>query len=164
MLVIIMMGPAGAGKTTIGRALAAELGWRFLDADALHPPSSLDLIAAGIPLTDADRAPWLAAVRAQIVRTLERREPAVVACSALKRRYRRTLHGGLRHVRFVFLNATPELLGDRLATRPPHVAGPSVLAGQLAALEAPTPDEALIVDAAWPPERILSTIREEFGI
>ena len=158
------MGAAGAGKTTIGAALAAELGWPFVDGDDRHPRGNVEKMHAGLPLTDADRAPWLASLRATMACTLERREHLVLACSALKRTYRESLRGDLRGVRFVYLKASEAALLRRLSTRTGHFAGPNLLQSQLAALEEPSPDEAWVIDATWPRERILGAIRREFGI
>src|SRR5262245_42063575 len=99
------MGVAGSGKTVIGRALAAELGWRFVDADDYHSAANLAKMHRGMPLSDADRAPWLATLHQLVARALDRREPLVLACSALRASYRDTLGGGLRAVRFVHLAA-----------------------------------------------------------
>jgi gluconokinase len=163
-VVIVLMGAAGAGKTTIGRALAAELGWMFIEGDDRHPRANIEKIRTGRALTDADRAPWLATLHAAIARSVDRREPLVLACSALKRRYREVLGGDCRGVRFVFLNAPKAALAKRLASRPDHFAGVSILDSQLATLEEPSADEALIVDATAPPEQILGAIREAFGL
>jgi gluconokinase len=165
-VVVVIMGAAGAGKTTIGRALATQLGWSFVDGDDLHPQENVRKMHAGIGLTDADRAPWLAALHAVIAQAIDRREGVVLACSALKRRYREILRGDCRNVRFVHLRAPePELL-RRLTTRREHFAGPNLIGSQLATLEEPALDErqAIIVDATAPPARILDTIREQFGL
>lgn len=156
------MGAAGAGKTTIGHALAAELGWTFVDADDLHSEHSVQKLRAGVPLNEADRAPWIARLHAVIDRSLGRREHTVVACSALKARYRHALRGDLRQVRFVYLKADAALLRHRLSTRPAHMAGPALVDSQLADLEEPS--DALAIDASWRPERILGAIRTEFGV
>jgi gluconokinase len=161
-VVVILMGVAGSGKTLIGRALAAELGWRFVDADDLQPSSNVERMRAGIPLDDRDRAPWLDALHAAIARAIDRRESLVLACSALKEHYRRTLRGGLRQIRFVHLVADEHTLRRRLESRAGHFAGPALLPSQLAALEPPA--DALTVDATCPPDRILSSIRTEFGV
>lgn len=163
-VVIIVMGAAGAGKTTIGRALGAELGWAFVDADDHHPPRNVAKMHAGVALTDADRAPWLASLHAIVARALDRREPLVLACSALKACYRSALSGDRRRVRFVYLKTTEAELQRRLTARPDHFVGPSLLTSQLATLEEPAADAALIVDAAWPPERVLGAIRRELGV
>jgi len=158
------MGAAGAGKTTIGAALAAELGWPFVDGDDRHPPGNVEKMHAGIALTDVDRAPWLASLHATMARTLDRREHLVLACSALKRAYRESLRGNLRAVRFVYLKASEAALMRRLSTRVGHFVGPNLLQSQLATLEEPSPDKSLVIDATWPPERILGAIRREFGV
>ena len=139
---ILVMGVAGAGKSTLGAALADTLGFAFRDADALHPPGNREKMAAGRPLTDADRAPWLAACRAAF-------GPGVVlACSALKASYRATLGSG--HAT-VFLFASEDVLRSRLAARAGHFFPPSLLADQLAALEPPGPDAlTLALDAGAP--------------
>ena len=156
------MGPTASGKTTIGRALAAQLGWRFLDGDSYHPPGNIERMRRGETLSDADREPWLAALHDEIVRALERREHTIVASSALKERYRIRLAGGLRHVRFVFLHAPAHVLRSRAAARTDHFAGPELVAAQLADLEEPR--EAFLVDATRPPETIVSAIRVAFGV
>jgi gluconokinase len=163
-VVIVIMGAAGAGKTTVGRALAAELGWPFVDADDHHPPQNVDKMHAGVALTDADREPWLASLHAVVSRAIDRREHTVLACSALKERYRQALHGHRHPVRFVYLKATEAELQHRLTARPDHFFGPGLLASQLATLEEPGPGDALVVDATWPAERILAAIRQEFGV
>ena len=163
-MVIVIMGVSGAGKTTIGRALAVELGWPFVEGDAVHPARNVEKMHAGIPLTDADREPWLAALHAIIARAIERREHTIVACSALKTRYRDRLRGRLRTVRFVYLRADPATLERRLAARTSHFFNPALLPSQFDALEEPDEETAVIVDAAAPPERILGAIREALGV
>jgi gluconokinase len=163
-MVIVIMGVSGAGKTTVGRALAVELGWAYVEGDDAHPAANVAKMHAGVPLDDADRAPWLAALHIILARAIDRREHAVVACSALKARYREQLRGELRTVRFVYLRAAPAVLRRRLADRASHFFNPALLQSQLDALEEPDERDALIVDGAWPPERILGTIREAFGV
>src|SRR3954452_20345578 len=119
------MGVSGAGKTTVGAALACRLGWQFQEGDALHPPDNVAKMRAGIALTDEDRAPWLRAVAARIDEWRERGEAAVITCSALKSRYRDVIigdrPGGDRTgVRLVYLTAPPALIAQRLAARPGH--------------------------------------------
>ena len=158
------MGVAGSGKTMVGHALAVELGWRFVEGDDAHPARNVEKMHAGIPLTDADREPWLAALHAIIAAAIARREHTIVACSALKARYRERLRGDLRTVRFVYLRGDQAVIRRRLAERPAHFFNPALLPSQFDALEEPGADEALIVDAAARPEHILGTIREVFGI
>jgi gluconokinase len=161
-VVVVLIGAAGAGKTTVGKALAAALGWRFVDGDDYHAPASIAKMRAGVPLSDADRAPWLASLHCVIAATLDRREHIVIACSALRDSYRRTLQGGLHAVRFVYLEADESTLRRRLAERPGHFAGPALAVSQLATLEAPV--DALTIDATRPPEQIVDTIGYEFGL
>src|SRR5262249_18177733 len=158
------MGVAGSGKTTVGHALAAELGWRFVDADDLHPAENINKRRAGIALTEADRAPWLAVIHAVIDRAIDRREHTVVACSALKAEYRDRMREGLRSVRFVYLKTPAAVLRRRLSERSSHFAGPSLLESQLLTLEEPSLDEALVVESTLRGEEILQTIRRDFGV
>src|SRR5579883_3513106 len=130
-MVILVMGVAGAGKTTVGRLLAQRLGFRFADADDLHPPENVARMRAGLPLREEDRAPWLAALRRLIDGWLEHGEDAVLACSALRASHRRQLGAGRPGVRLVFLHAPPALLAARLAARKGHFAGPALLESQL---------------------------------
>ena len=161
-MVILITGPAGAGKTTVGRSLAAIQGWPFVDGDDVHTLAAVAKMRAGIPLTDVDRAPWLTSLHAIVAATLDRRGHLVLACSALKERYRAALREGLRTVRFVYLKADEQTLARRLADRGGHFAGPALLASQLADLEAPA--DALTVDATEPPDRLVAIIRREFGL
>lgn len=156
------MGVAGAGKTTVGTALAAALGCRFLDGDTLHPPSNIAKMRAGVPLTDVDREPWLRAIGAAIDRALDRRESLVIACSALKERYRDALRADRRGVRFVQLNVSEETARARVAGRSDHFAGAALVPSQFAALE--PPQHALVLNAADSPERLVAAIRDAFGV
>jgi gluconokinase len=161
-VVIVVMGPTGAGKTTVGRALAAALGWTFVDADDYHTPASVAKMRAGTPLDDADRAPWLRAIHQRIAAAVDRRESLVVACSALRARYRDVLRGDLRTVRFLNLSADAETLARRAAGRVGHFAGPSLVRSQLADLEPPS--DALTLDATRPVDEIVAAARYEFGV
>jgi gluconokinase len=153
------MGVVGAGKTTIGTLLARKLGWRFADADDFHPPENIEKIRRGIPLTDADRAPWLAAMRNAILQWNAAAESVVLACSALKRGYRDELRTGA--VRFVFLKGNYGLLLERLRMRHDHFADEKILASQLETLEEPgsdEQDEAITVRIDGTPNEIVSEI------
>ena len=153
-VVVVLMGVAGAGKTTVGRALAAELKWPFLDADDFHTPENKERMRAGTPLTDAQREPWLATLRGYVADTLTNGRSAVLACSALRRRYREALlppGAASDAVRFVHLRTGTDVLASRLARRTRHFMPASLLPSQLATLEEPAEDEpALIVDGSRP--------------
>lgn len=154
---VIVMGVSGAGKTTIGQALARRLSWPFLDADDLHSAANVAKMKRGEPLTDADRGPWLDAVQAHIADALGRSTSIVVACSALRHAYRDHLAGGDTRVLFVHLDAPHDVLAARLASRRGHFAAPSLLDSQLASLEPPG-DDAVVVDATRPPDEIVAGI------
>lgn len=144
------MGVSGCGKTTLGRALADRLGAAFVDADDLHPPPNLAKMAAGQPLTDADRWPWLDLV----AQALRDRAPVVVACSALRRAYRDRLRTA-GDVRFLHLAAPQEVIARRMAARQGHFMPPGLLASQFATLEPPDPQEAVVLDATLAPDLLL---------
>lgn len=161
-MVVIVMGVSGSGKTTIGRRLADTLGWSFHEGDDLHPPANVRKMAAGIPLTDADRLPWLQALRALIERCLATGEDAAIACSALKVSYREILAGGLEGVRFVYLTGSRDLIRERLEQRQGHFMKAGLLDSQLAVLEPPS--HALEVDVSGSPEEIVAEIRGWLGV
>jgi gluconokinase len=148
-MIICIMGVAGVGKSTVGQLLAAELNCEFLDADSLHPPANIDKMARGVPLTDADRAPWLAAIHARILQSFQRHEGLVVACSALKQRYRETLACGVA-ITWVYLKGSEEVIRARLQHRQHHFMTAQMLASQFADLEEPT--DAIVIDVAGTPE------------
>jgi gluconokinase len=145
-VIVILMGVAGAGKTAVGERLAARLGWRFLDADDFHPQANVRKMAAGEPLADEDRWPWLAALREAMVAHERSGADAVVACSALKEAYRRYLLEGAPSARIVHLRGTRAVIEARLRGRQGHFMPVDLLASQLATLEEPTSAEAAIVD------------------
>jgi gluconokinase len=162
--VIIVMGVAGAGKTTVGQALAATLGWKFYDADVFHSPENVDKMSRGEALSDADRIPWLARLRSLIASVIHRGDAGVLACSALKQWYRDALvpkDAARNTVHFVFLDAPVHVLRERLVGRK-HYFAASLLDSQLATLEPPA--DALCVDATNPVSDIVQTIRDELGL
>ncbi len=156
-MVVVIAGVAGAGKSTVGKALAVSLGWAFYDADDLHSPENVARMSRGEGLTDDLRWPWLRQVRELIATTAEVGDNAVVACSALKQQYRRYLADGISSVRFVFLAADEGLLRSRLAQRGGHFAGTALLDGQLTAVE--PPQDALTLDAALPVDTLVEQVR-----
>ena len=152
------MGVSGSGKSTIADHLAVRISWRYEDGDTFHPPSNVEKMRSGHPLTDEDRWPWLRAIAAEIDRTCKANEHAVIACSALKRSYRDILVHGRRDVRIVFLDGTQELIASRLIARKGHFMPAGLLASQFRTLEPPTPDERPITVAI---DRPVDTIVED---
>ena len=152
----IIMGVSGSGKTTVGKALASELGWDFYDADDFHPPENISKMENGIPLTDTDRAPWLAALHHLIESCLARNRPGVLACSALKESYRNELLIGREDVQLVYLKGSYELIWSRMAARTDHYMKPEMLKSQFDALEEPT--AAMIVDISQSVHAIVQEI------
>jgi gluconokinase len=149
--VLVVMGVSGVGKSTLAQALAERLGWEFKEGDDLHPASNIAKMKAGIPLTDADRAPWLDAIAGWIDGQLGAGRSGVITCSALKRAYRDRLAAGRPRVTFVFDRLGQEAAAARIAARKGHFMPPSLLASQFADLEPPGPDEPVIaVDGAQP--------------
>lgn len=160
-MIVLLMGVAGSGKTTIGKKLAEHLGCSFRDADDFHPPSNIAKMSAGTPLDDADRAPWLAAIRAHIDRCGARGVSAVVTCSALKERYRTVLLRDAPQVRLVHLAGSFHLINERMTARQGHFMKPEMLRSQFDALEVPV--DAIVVDVAKSPDAVADEIRERLG-
>lgn len=157
MTILVVMGVAGSGKTTVGEDIAAVMGWRFQEGDALHPPANVAKMAGGTPLTDADRWPWLAAIAGVMAGWRAEGVSGVVACSALKRAYRDALRDGHADVRVLYLAGSRALIGERLSSRRGHFMPPALLDSQFATLEEPGADEdALAVDVALAPEAIVA--------
>jgi gluconokinase len=160
-MIVIVMGTTGSGKTTIGNLLAKRMGWEFVDADDFHPPSNVEKMKHGIPLTDADREPWLKALHDKIVEWTAEKRSVVLACSALKQSYRNELRAS-SDVKFVYLKGSYQLFSERVLARKGHFAKQDLLASQFATLEEPT--DAIIVDAAPPPDQIVSEVRRKLGL
>ena len=154
-MIIVVMGPTGAGKTTVGQCLAARLGYRFEDADAFHTAANIEKMAKGTPLDDADRQGWLASIDRALRDWSEEGRDVVFACSLLKRAYRERVYHG-PDTELVYLRATYEVIEQRLRTRRGHFADARLLASQFATLEEPS--DAIIVDATRPPEAIVDEL------
>jgi gluconokinase len=152
----IVMGVSGSGKSTIGQAVAQELGWDFYDADDFHPPANVAKMARGTPLNDDDRAPWLASLHNLISTKLKENRPGVLACSALKERYRQQLLAGNAGVRIVYLKGSYDLIRSRMSARAGHYMKPEMLKSQFDALE--EPESALVVDIGLPPDEVVAQI------
>jgi len=143
-MIVIVMGVTGVGKTTVGQLVAERTGWTLHDADAYHSPANVEKMRAGIPLTDDDRWPWLDRLNALLREAESRGESAILACSALKQRYRDRLQRGLQSARWVYLKGDIELIRSRLHKRKGHYMNPALLQSQFDALE--PPGEALLID------------------
>jgi gluconokinase len=163
-VIVLLMGPAGSGKTTVGRLLAAQLSWEFADGDDFHPPANVAKMSRGIPLTDEDRLPWLQSIHEAMRHWQAQGKSVVVACSALKRSYRDLLgvDSNAKNFKLVYLKGTFDLLLERLHSRAGHYMKEQMLASQLADLEEPS--DACTVDISSSPEQIVSEIRKRFGL
>jgi len=157
-MIVVLMGVCGVGKTTIGRVLAERLGAEFLEGDRFHPAANVEKMRAGTPLTDEDREPWLRALAAEGARLAQQGKSAIIACSALKRRYRLILSEQV-DMKFVHLTGDPSLIKQRMDARVGHYMPPSLLPSQLAALEPPDIDEnAVNIDIDADPAVLIETI------
>jgi gluconokinase len=160
-MVIVVLGVAGSGKTTVGTMLADALHCQYLEGDSLHSPENIDRMTRGIPLTDSDRGPWLSAIHARMRDFFDRGQDLVVGCSALNEKYRQVLARGMA-IRWVYLKASPALIRSRLSDRKDHFMKVDMLESQFDALEAPS--EAIVVDAGEPPtaivDRVVSQLRD----
>ena len=160
-MILLLMGVTGSGKTTVGKLLAQRLGWPFLDADDFHPPQNIEKMQHGVPLTDEDREPWLAAIHAELLRCAAKNQDAVLACSALKRSYRETLASGV-DLRICYLQGTYSEIAARLQSRTGHFAGKAILAGQFADLQEPA--DALVLPVSNAPEEIVKDLLRELRL
>ena len=158
-MVVIIWGVAGVGKTTIGELLAQELGWKFYDADDFHSAANIDKMQHGIPLTDEDRQPWLETLRKVIEQSLAENDNAVLACSALKQKYRDRLRVS-EQVKFVFLRGSRDRIAEQLKRRRGHFVNPKLLDSQFADLEEPKPSEhAVTVELGDDPPELVQKIK-----
>jgi len=162
-MVVIIFGVSGAGKTTLGKLLAQKTGWRFYEADDFHSPANTDKMRRGVPLTDEDRQPWLARLRELIERCLATGENAVLACSALKKKYRRYLRVNVQVI-FVFLRGDRRQIESQLRHRRGHFMNPELLESQFADLEEPEPEEcAIVIDLRRTPNKLVEEIRAKLA-
>jgi gluconokinase len=160
-VIILLMGVSGAGKTTVGKLLASQMGWEFADGDDYHPAANVEKMRNGIPLTDADREPWLERLRAVIGEWIRTGKSGVLACSALKQGYRERLMVGAS-VRVVYLKGDAESLRERLLERSGHFMKAKMLESQIATLEEPS--DAVVVDARGSAEEVVGEIRAALGM
>lgn len=159
-MIIVLMGVSGSGKTTVGKELARQLDWTFVDADDFHLAANVEKMHRGIPLTDADRRPWLAAIHERLLEAARRDENVILACSALKHAYQEYLqHEEPERIYFVYLRGTEELIRQRLANRKGHFMNPNLLHNQFETLE--PPENAIRVDINPPPQEIAAEIRRK---
>lgn len=164
-VVLVLMGVSGCGKTTVAAILSGRLDWPFEEGDALHPQSNIDKMHAGHPLTDEDRAPWLAKVAHWVEDCLDAGENGLITCSALKRSYRDIINRRGHGVEFIYLAGSKETIATRLAARHGHFMPPTLLDSQFEALQEPTADEpAIRVDIGPAPSAIANTIIQTLGL
>ena len=163
-MIVVVFGVSGAGKTTIGKLLAEELGWRFLEADDFHSRANIEKMRSGSPLADEDRWPWLERLREQITRSLAAKENAVLACSALKRAYLERLRVS-DDVKFVFLRGDYGLIENQLRHRRGHFMNPALLQSQFADLEEPASDEnVLAIELGQTPQELVKEIKAKLRL
>jgi gluconokinase len=161
-MIIIIMGVSGSGKTTAGRMLAENLGWPFYEGDDFHPQANVEKMTGGMPLTDADRKPWLDRLSRLFAELERQKKSAVVSCSALKDSYRQRLRKAVENLQFVFLKGDYELIQKRLKERKGHYMGADLLRSQFETLD--EPKEATVVSAASDPEVIVEEVKRTLGL
>jgi gluconokinase len=161
MKILVLMGVAGAGKTTVGQLLSKELGWPYFEGDDFHSVRNIEKMSDEVPLTDADRLPWLRNIRNKIDELINKNQSAVIACSALKKEYRDILSAGTDKVRFIYLKADRELIKTRLEERRNHFMKAQMLESQFEILQEPA--GALTIDASLQPAKIIQLIKKSLG-
>jgi gluconokinase len=159
-MVIVVLGVAGSGKTTVGTMLADALHCQYLEGDSLHSPENIDKMSRGVPLTDYDRGPWLSALHARMLDFFDRGQDLVVGCSALREKYREELARGIA-IRWVYLRASPALIRSRLSDRKDHFMKVDMLDSQFDALKEPS--DAIVVDAGAPPRAVVNRVLSQLG-
>ena len=160
-MIVLLMGVAGSGKTTVGQLLSRELGWAFADADDFHPAANVEKMSRGIPLTDEDRAPWLDALRQLMVGWISEEKNGVLACSALKQSYRDRLAVG-PELKIVYLKGSPALMRERVVSRHGHYMKAGMLESQFRALE--EPKDAITVDVSASAAKVAAEVRKRLGL
>jgi gluconokinase len=161
-MIVILMGVSGVGKTTVGELLSRKTGWPLYDADDFHPPANIEKMRSGIPLIDDDRWPWLDRLNTVLREIDQRGGSALLACSALKQRYRERLEQGLTNVRWVHLTGSFELIKQRIDARKGHYMTAKLLESQFAALEAPS--DAIAIDVSADPEQLAAQVSAALGL
>jgi gluconokinase len=163
---LVVMGVSGSGKTTVAELLAKRLGWPYMEGDRLHPPANVEKMRQGVPLTDADRAPWLDRIGEELKRWAAEGRSGVMTCSALRRAYRDRIRSRRPDVRFVYLKGSQTLIESRVAARHHEYMPASLLKSQFATLEEPTPDEpgVVTVDVGESPESEVAAAIAALGL
>lgn len=161
-MIVVMMGVSGSGKTAVGRLLARRLDWTYYEGDDFHSAANIEKMSKGIALTDADRSPWLASIRKVIDECCARGSDAVIACSALRGKYRRRLADGEPEIRFVYLKGDPVIIRERMNSRDRHYMKTGMLDSQFASLE--EPEDAIVMDVSNSLEDIVSQIETELAL
>lgn len=161
-MIVVLMGVAGCGKTTLGKLLSTRIGWPFFDADDYHPAANVEKMRSGIPLADEDRWPWLDRLNALLVEQRAAGRDVLLGCSALKQKYRERLAAGLTEVRWVHLKGDFALIESRLKARKGHYMPPTLLASQFAALEEPV--DAIVLDVTSSPEALARQLLDRLGL
>ena len=161
-MIVVIMGVSGSGKSTVGRLLARRLGWKFYEGDEFHSANNIAKMSKGISLTDEDRQPWLESLRMVIEACVKDGIDAVLACSALRARYRTFLAAGTPDIRFVYLKGDVSIIRERMSSRPTHYMKADMLDSQVASLE--EPDDAVVGDIRRSPREIVSRVARELGL
>lgn len=161
-MIVVIMGVSGCGKTTVGSLLAKQLGWAYYEGDAFHTAENIDKMSKGVSLDDDDRGPWLAAIKEAIDRCVDEASDAVIACSALRRKYRRTLSADIVDIRFVYLKGDFESIRERMKSRDRHYMKANMLESQFLSLE--EPEDAIEIDIGSSPLDIVERIKSQLMV